>query len=143
MAIRLETSARSGIANFQTTQISAFHLNWSKDIAKQHPQARPRTPPSPTYNCHGLTFASRRTSIERSAGIRTILLDDQYHEIPMTDVLPGDIVLYRSQEGDLNHSGVVVEYGAHVLVPVICSKWGSAGEFVHGLNDCPGLYGPH
>lgn len=142
MSIRLETSARTGIDNHQETELSAFHLNWSRDIGRQHPAAKPRTAPSAKYNCHGLTFASRRTSIEKSAGIRAILSDDTYEEVALKDVLPGDIVIYRSETGDLNHSGVVVECGNHLVVPIVCSKWGSAGEFVHGLNDRPSLYGP-
>jgi hypothetical protein len=143
MAIRLETAARTGIDNHQEAELSAFHLNWARDIGRQHPAAKPRTEPSAKYNCHGLTFASRRTSIEKASGIRTILLDDAYAEVPIAEAMPGDIVIYSSDTGDLNHSGIVVECGQHILVPIVCSKWGSAGEFVHGLKDCPNLYGPN
>ena len=57
-------------------------------------------------------------------------------------VLPGDIVVYYSDRGDPNHSGIVVDISADLYLPVICSKWGNAGEFVHSLRDCPSLYGP-
>src|SRR5437773_11543121 len=46
-----------------------------------------RTGPSPIYNCHGLTFASRRTRIP---DVTEVLADDGYQELPLKDVLPGD-----------------------------------------------------
>lgn len=142
MAIRLETSQRTGIDNYQDSQISAFQLNWSRDIRKIHPRAIPRTAPNPGYNCHGLTFASHRTKLDKSSEIKKILDDDNYGEVKLKDVLPGDIVIYYSDSGDPNHSGIVLEYTAQLVVPIICSKWGNAGEFVHGLRDCPSVYGP-
>lgn len=142
MAIRLETSRRTGIDNHQDSELSAYHVNWARDLAARYPRAQPRTEQSPCYNCHGLTFASRRTRIEKSSGIQRILMDDDYHEILMKDVLPGDIVIYYSETGDPNHSGVVVEFRPPLLVPIICSKWSNAGEFIHGLRDCPTIYGP-
>ena len=60
-------------------------------------------------------------------------------EVQIADALPGDIVLY-SGEGDINHSGIVVV--ETFKVPLICSKWGNAGEFIHLLNYCPDIYGP-
>lgn len=141
MAIKLETSKRTGIPNHQDKEISHFHLNWSKQIGKKHPNAKQRTEPSAVYNCHGMTFASRRTRIEKSTAIQTILQDDVYKEITMKDVLPGDIVIYYSDAGDPSHSGIVVEANMNLIVPIICSKWGNAGEFIHGLLDCPSIYG--
>lgn len=142
MAIRLETSKRSGIENHQDSEISSFQLNWSRDLPKQYPLAKIRTNSSPLYNCHGLTFASRRTRIEKSYYINLILKDDHYEEITLKAVQPGDIVIYYSNEGDPNHSGIVVEFGGPLVVPIICSKWGNAGEFIHALADCPNIYGP-
>lgn len=142
MAIRLETSKKTGIPNHQDTEISTFHLNWAKQIGDKHRSAKQRTKPSAVYNCHGLTFACRRTRIERSAAIQTILNDDAYEEVKLTDVLPGDIVIYYSDAGDPNHSGMVVEVGGQLILPIICSKWGNAGEFIHSLRDCPSMYGP-
>jgi len=143
MAIRLETSKRSGIENWQGEEISIVHLNWAKELPKQFPKAIPRTNPSPLYNCHGLIFASRRTRIEKSTAINHILQDDNYVEIPMTSVLPGDLVIYYSDEGDPNHSGVILEYNSELIVPIILSKWGTAGEWIHSLRECPSQYGPN
>ena len=60
----------------------------------------------------------------------------------MREVLGGDVVIYYDDEGDPNHSGLVVEYSDDRLIPRICSKWGFAGEFIHWLNDVPEMYGP-
>jgi hypothetical protein len=141
MSIKTETSKRTGIPNHQDPEISTFHLNWSKQLDKKHPMANRRTEPSAVYNCHGLTFASRRTRIEKSTAIQMILKDDIYKELSMKEVKPGDVVIYYSDAGDPSHSGIVVEAGKDLVVPIICSKWGNAGEFVHGLSDCPPLYG--
>lgn len=140
--ITLETSKRTGIRNYQDHEISAFDLNWSRTLPRLFPRAVARTDSSPSYNCHGLTFASRRTKILEWSELQKILRDDAYVEIEMTDVMPGDIVIYLDQ-GDANHSGIVVEYRAgQTVLPIICSKWGSAGEFIHALRDCPSAYGP-
>jgi hypothetical protein len=142
MAIRLETARRRGVDNHQDSEITEPHRRWFKALPKLHPNAKPRTGPSPLFNCHGLTFASRRTKILDRHSVDRILFDDEWKEIDMHDVLPGDIVIYFDEEGDANHSGIVVEYVVANLVPKICSKWGSAGEFVHQLGDVPSFYGP-
>jgi hypothetical protein len=140
--IRLETSKRTGITNFQLVDVSAFERNWAAEIPKLYPRVRQRTKMSPTYNCHGLTFASHRTRITESEAIETILVDDKWTAIEMQNALPGDIVVYFSEEGDPNHSGIIVACDDLLGVPTICSKWGSAGEYVHLVTDCPPFYGP-
>ncbi len=143
MAIRLETSLCRGIDNSQENEISTFHLNWSKEIPKLFPKAEKRTEPSPIYNCHGLTFACRRTKIVKSNSLQFILTDDRYSEIGIKDALPGDIIIYYSEEGDPNHSGIIVSNEPPLYIPRICSKWGSAGEYIHNLTHCPKQYGPN
>lgn len=142
MNIRLETSKARGINNFQGAEISAFERNWAAKIPYDYPNARSRTTPSPKYNCHGMTFASRRTKILTTTQIQMILDDDNYQEVDLREALPGDIAVYYSEDGDANHSGIVVEYDQGLLVPIIFSKWGNAGEYIHGLRDCPSIYGP-
>lgn len=92
-----------------------------------------------TYNCHGLTFGSRRTQIVDPAEVRKILTQDAYHKIGSADILPGDIVVYIGPNGDIEHSGVVMDVDKSALVPTpkVLSKWGVAHEVVHFLRDCP------
>ena len=141
--IRLETSQRTGIENWQGTEISSFNLNWARRLPKEFPQVKSRTDASPLYNCHGMTFASRRTGIESYQSLKKILTDDKYSEISIKEALPGDVVVYYSEQGDANHSGIIVENRPPLYVPTICSKWGNAGEFIHSLAVCPTLYGPN
>lgn len=143
MAIRLETSQRTGIDNHQDSELTASIVAWAKKLSRQFPSARRRTDASAGYNCHGLTFASRRAWVYRGRDLQRILADDQYAEVELPSVLAGDIVIYRGDDGDFNHSGIVVEAGGDLIVPLVCSKWAHAGEYIHALRDCPAVYGPH
>ncbi len=140
--IRLETSKRNGIDNTQSFDISAFERNWSAEIPKKYPKAKQRTEMSALYNCHGLTFASRRTRITEHRSIERILTDDNWDQIGLKEILPGDVVIYYSEEGDRNHSGIILECN-ELGIPTICSKWGNAGEYIHLLTDHPPFYGPN
>jgi hypothetical protein len=107
----------------------------ARDLVRKYPHAQSR-PVGPTiaYDCHGLTFASRRTRIWRATEIQKILHDDGYVQVARADVLAGDIAVYF-KDGDAEHSGIVVEKGS--LIPKLLSKWGDCQEFVHFANDCP------
>lgn len=87
-----------------------------------------------------MTFATRRTRITESAEVMKILSDDRYEKVDAKEALPGDVVVYFDENGDPNHSGVVVENGAGRYVPLIVSKWGAGYEAVHNAPECP--YGP-
>jgi hypothetical protein len=90
--------------------------------------------PCKTFNCHGLTFASRRTWVG-SPEVSKILADDDYVQVPNEDpILPGDIALYV-KDRDYNHSGIVVYLKQDT--PWILSKWGECQEAVHAVLDCP------
>jgi hypothetical protein len=90
---------------------------------------------STSYNCHGMTFGNRRTGISDPQVIRLILNEDDYVKIDRADLLIGDTVIYVDDQGDIVHSGVVVEVpqiGARVL-----SKWGDCHEVIHQIGNCP------
>lgn len=98
-----------------------------------------RAPAHPRYNCHGLTFASRRTAIHEDDDIHSILYEDGYKEVDITEVSPGDVAIYYTNEGTIDHSALVVSKPLPPLnMPVVCSKWGVIGpEVVHMLTNCP------
>ena len=83
-----------------------------------------------------MTFANRRTGIYDLSAIDRILKDDRYVEVDGKQILPGDVILYRASNGDIEHSGVVVEV-VDRLPPMIYSKWGKAGEFIHSASRSP------
>ena len=97
-------------------------------------EARP-VGPSQKYNCHGLSFASRRTEIWESSEVRKIIQDDEYVEVPPDHVLAGDLVVYY-EGGDAAHSGIVLRVN-QLRVPIILSKWGKCQEVIHQLGRCP------
>jgi hypothetical protein len=106
------------------------------DFKRQYSRATHRpVSPSRKYNCHGLTFASRRTWIDEAPEIRKILADDEYVVVSRADVLPGDVVVYYVN-GDPEHSGVVVGKD-DMAGPLILSKWGVCHEVIHWIPDCP------
>jgi len=150
MTIRLQTAQATDIPNSQFSEISVYDRNWSATLPSKHRDVIFRTNASPTYNCHGLTFAAHRTRIPDPASIAVILKDDRYMLIKEhRDVKPGDVVIYYENDGDPSHSGIVLENVPPVLVedippvynPLILSKWGSAGEAIHYLRDVPLVYG--
>ena len=138
-SITLQTRKGTEIPNTQINEYSAVELNSFPQIERNHPAAKFRKPPIPYYNCHGLTFASKRTGISDNQSLRTILDEDGYSEIKNIDeVLPGDIILYYTEDGDIEHSGVVVsEPDKHLKIPMVVSKWGKYKEVIHSANDSP------
>ena len=90
--------------------------------------------PSRKYNCHGLTFASRRTWIDSAEEVHKIIREDEYEEInPVARVMPGDVAVYYGEGGDVEHSGVVIRLDA-LNVPIILSKWGACHEIIHPVG---------
>ena len=94
------------------------------------------TSPCGIYNCHGLTFASRRTAIVSTEEIYKILSDDGYVQIARGDVQPGDVIVYfasRDAGSEAEHSGIVVsvEMAGITRNLRVLSKWGRAHELIH------------
>lgn len=137
-SIHLETSKGNMIDNYQVTELSAFEQNMGKDYEK-YEFATPRSSMSPMYNCHGMTFASRRTCIDKSEEIRKILKDDGYKDVTQKPILSGDIVLYLDSDSEIVHSATVVSIDNSTSIPTIrvMSKWGKWREYIHDLHICP------
>jgi len=145
VSLKLSTRALRDIDNkLCRTPLTPGDRLQLQQIKRDHPAAlfKPGEA-SQAYNCHGLTFASRRTAITNTLHLDHILLDDDYQEVPLAAVLPGDVVIYRTplQDGGVEHSGVVVQkpagQGGLIGVPLVLSKWGKAHEAIHYANYCP------
>jgi hypothetical protein len=73
--------------------------------------------------------------------LHKILEHDEYDVVAPEDILPGDIIIYWGQKGDIEHSGIVVDKGDPMLkIPLIISKWGKFKELIHRANNCPYNY---
>ncbi|MFC2002976.1 hypothetical protein ACFLV4_03410 [Chloroflexota bacterium] len=137
-SIIVQTRVGNPIPNSQIHEFSSYETNLFPIYERDFPKATFREPPNPIYNCHGLSFASKRTGIDKNYALRTILCDDGYKEVEKEKVLPGDIALYYTEDGDIEHSGIVIsEPDKHLKIPQVLSKWGSYKEAIHPANYCP------
>jgi len=135
--LALETRRKTQIQNEMNRAIPTHGmLALVAKYRREYPDATHRdVGPCSTYNCHGLTFASRRTWLPGTGEIQRILEDDDYNRIEAKDAGVGDVVVY-SLQGIIEHTGIIVE-----CLPFndkkVLSKWGNLHEVVHKLADCP------
>ncbi len=132
----LETRRKSPVENHMNrdTPVDGVVLR-IKAYETEFPDALHRpVGPCSTYNCHGLTFGSRRTWIAKASEIKKILEEDDYEEVDLGDVLPGDIAAYFV-DGDVEHSGIVIEKTEKG--PRILSKWAQCHEVIHFVWESP------
>ena len=140
--LKLQTSERNDIENIQYRNVSIKELSESDRYENSFSLARFKGQLTQVYNCHGLTFASRRTWIYNTNEIDKILKDDKYIEIKdEKDVLPGDIVTYSDESG-ITHSGIVVQVDlpkteVDLINIIILSKWGRLKEVIHNVHYSP------
>ena len=125
MEIILQTKKGNNIEN-ETYYIEINSLERIQHInelqKKNHPKAIFRRGMDRSYNCHGLTFANRRTCIFPNGEIIKILKDDEYKKIEMQEVMPGDVIIYKGDDDDIIHSGIVVQIkkGKDLIAPIKC-----------------------
>lgn len=138
--IHTQTAAGNDIPNAQMLEVDESEIRKLPLLLNKYgPKLTQRTDPTGIYNCHGLVFASRRTFISEGNFLPQILEDDHYQDIPSSEVLAGDVILYfDDQSREVSHSGLVVETVETMPgVPLVCSKWGANAEFLHWANNTP------
>lgn len=143
-AIALDTRQRVPIQNVQCFSISLLHKKTNNDLKATYKNRNVfRTEPNPIYNCHGQTFASRRTAIDIATEVDKILEHDGYNQISRDEVCAGDIVIYRRNNGEVDHSGQIVHVSVQDILGrlqrkiSVLSKWGVGSEVIHDERDCP------
>jgi hypothetical protein len=89
--------------------------------------------PGGECNCHGWVFLGGRSWM-LGEDVEAVLEDNGYRraEAPR----PGDLVLYRSGDGVIRHSGVVLAVTGRGT-PLVESKWGDEGLYAH-VAEMPG-----
>jgi len=135
--LKLQTRLGNDIVNCQGIMKNPITKQQIEDLKNRYHPISIRTCPSSIYNCHGLTFAARRTWIAENDEIYKILHEDDYQQIQEGDILPSDSVVYFDNDSFVIHSGIVVDKNKVFNVPIICSKWGHFFEAIHLLGSCP------
>jgi hypothetical protein len=141
--LELGTTANNHIQNFQSSKpVDAYALHtMNLELAPFAAVVTERAKPTAMYNCHGLVFGSRRTEINDDGVLSLIISDDSYKQVDKADALPGDVLLYFHENGGIEHSALVLAMGdAEFGVPLVVSKWGGGGEYIHRANQCPYNY---
>jgi hypothetical protein len=141
--IELWTRAGNPIENTQVWQHSLFDWKQLGDLLERFQNVERVSEACPVYNCHGLTFGSRRTQV--TDAIFPILDDDGFDQIHSErETRPGDIVVYLSARGEVVHSGfdvwrkeIAITPGTKTVIPMVWSKWGKGYEMIHRINECP------
>lgn len=140
--IILQTREGRCVKNEQSCEPDARIRVCYDRIRRDHLAWVDRKPACGVYNCFGLIWASRRTSIYDESEISKILTDDGYRQLATDrELQPGDVVLYRLP-GNTLHAAMVMElrqlHSRGPRVPWVLSKWGSVfGEDLHPLMDVP------
>ncbi|MFN7937068.1 MAG: hypothetical protein U0R19_27340 [Bryobacteraceae bacterium] len=142
-SIALETSKRRRIPNEQFPERPTESMQAARrQVTDGHPGRIPRSL-SATYNCVGMVFANRRTSIDPEY-VPAILADDGFALVEqLADVHRGDVVVYTDDHGDIAHVGIVIAneliFGTRQVL--VLSQFGRDGEYFHPHNDVPDCYG--
>jgi len=105
-----------------------------------------RKPACGTYNCAGLVWASRRTSIFEEEEYVKIMNEDGYRELQENESPEiGDIVIYSWHTRGIIHIGMLTSFeslhSSGSDLPVILSKWNSiSSEDFHLVDDVGTLF---
>ena len=115
-------------------------------VLTHHPTARLRSLTA-TYNCMGMVFANRRTTVSTD-DLSMILADDEYRSVSsQADLVPGDLAVYKNATGAVVHVGLIAEIAVSLRqaerVIMVVSQWGADGEYFHRADDVnPALGAP-
>lgn len=84
-------------------------------------------------NCHGWVFAGGDFVIQNEQ-VHSILEDNGY--LPVSIPQAGDLIIYRTETGQIIHSGIV-RLSSHDPLMLVESKWGMFGRYVHHPDNQP------
>ena len=145
LLLGLDTKLGTRIPNASLGQQPPETMAVRRDmVLEKHPNAQVRSLSS-QYNCVGMVFGARRTVIEPEY-VPWILFEDGYHQVPdENDLIVGDVVVYKTDNGEVGHVGIIVCIKTAVNPPrrniTVLSQWGLHGEFFHEIDDVKLEYG--
>jgi hypothetical protein len=141
--IVVQTNAGSPIRNYVAPLVSQQDINFYHGaLIGSHPRWANRKGAVGTYNCAGMVWASRRTSLTHPEDWERVLHEDGYRRLPtQSEAEIGDVVVYRSTEDqEILHVARVCQRDALATggTPIFraLSKWDQkSGEDIHSLDD--------
>ena len=143
--IVVQTHRGTELENYIAPEVTVQSANLYAAKRKRHPGWVQRKPATGVYNCAGMVWASRRTTLPEPSDWRIVLKDDKYRPVQGGE-LPrvGDVVIYiRKGHTEILHMAVV--FSVHRLIEQdpdsrvairVLSKWDNqSGEDSHALED--------
>jgi hypothetical protein len=150
----VQTRAGNNLENFIAPAPGYPQVGRYERLRQKNPGWENRKPATGIYNCAGLVWASRRTSLPNPDDWRRILRDDGYRETTGIDLSVGDVAVYvkadstgisRRHDREILHVARICffrEGGMAGKIPWALSKWDSqCGEDIHPVRGCPALCG--
>jgi len=143
-SIRVDTHTGNAVENDIALAVDDRGRRLYEAVRQKHPGWKNRRKAAGVYNCFGLAFASRRTSIREDVEVEKIRTDDGYRKLKMHErPAPGDLVVYKTPTGALIHVALVTRLerlipGAEPTATMALSKWNDHfGEDEHEVHDHP------
>jgi hypothetical protein len=136
--ITTHSSDNVAIKNQQNHLLLEQELNITNSLESRFGNSKYQGSPSACYNCHGLTFASKRTGIYEDQEIWKIIQAEYVEVKSENNVIIGDVILYfyGNDNNLISHSGIVVE--ANTISGIrVYSKVAKGKEIVHHPRNCP------
>ena len=88
-----------------------------------------RSPADDESNCHGWVFTGGKYWV-LGGDVLTIIKQNGYR--PIRVPFPGNLVVYKRDDGSVTHTGIVRSVGAVTMVE---SKWGWMGVYLHAVES--------
>ena len=116
----------------EPSQLESFYSATQHELINMTRQAMFREPAAPQVNCHGWVFSGQHTV--KGEDVPVILKENGYQEVDHPHL--NDLVVYADADGMVLHTGLVCGFFGEGT-PLIQSKWGITGIYVHLVGEQP------
>jgi hypothetical protein len=133
------------LENYIAPEVTTQSANLYAAKRNRHPNWIQRKPATGVYNCAGMVWASRRTTLPNPSDWQKVLHEDNYRPLQASEVPHvGDLVIYRRKNhAEILHVASVFSIhrlddhdpNSRVAIRAL-SKWDNqSGEDSHALDD--------
>ena len=114
------------------SQLESFYFATQGELTNMTRQAMFREQAAAQVNCHGWVFSGQHTV--KGEDVPIILKENGYQEVAQPHLK--DLVVYADANGTILHTGLVCGFLGEGT-PLIQSKWGITGIYVHLVDEQP------